>query len=58
MGDMIYRMIGKAVVTYGFAYAKRRYGRQIGIGAGVGAVVVAAAVGTAVYLSGRDLPEG
>ena len=56
--SMVYRWIGKAVASYVFANVKRRYGRQIGIGAVAGGVVAVAAVGVAVYLAGRDVPEG
>lgn len=55
---MIYRWIGKAVVVYGWAYVRRRYGRQLRIGAGVGLMAGVAAVGAALYLANRDIPEG
>lgn len=55
---MVYKWIGKAVVVYGLAYVRRRYGRQIKVGAGAGLVAAAAAVGVAIYMAGRDLPEG
>ncbi len=51
---MIHRAIGKSVVKYGFQYARRRYGRRLGIGAGLAAV----AIGIAVYWASRDVPEG
>lgn len=51
---MIYHAIGKAVVKYGIAYARRRYAGPIRIGAGVAVV----AIGIAAYLAGRDVPEG
>lgn len=55
---MIYRWIGKAVVVYGMAYARRRYGRQIKIGAGLGLVAGLTAIGAAAYLAARNVPEG
>lgn len=55
---MVYKWIGKAVVVYGFAYVRRRYARQIRIGAGAGLLAIAAAAALGIYLAGRDLPEG
>lgn len=55
---MVYKWIGKAVVVYGLAYVRRRYGRQLKIGAGAGMLAGAAAVAAAVYLASRDVPEG
>ena len=51
---MVYRAIGKAVVKYSIQFARRRYRRQIRIGAGV----AVAAIGAAVYLANRNVPEG
>jgi hypothetical protein len=51
---MIYRAIGKAVVKYSIQFARRRYRRQIRIGAGLAAI----AVGIAAYWANRDVPEG
>ena len=51
---MAYRAIGKTVVKYGLQLARRRYGRQLSIGAGL----VGVAVGTAIYLANREVPEG
>jgi uncharacterized protein YjeT (DUF2065 family) len=51
---MIYRAIGKAVVKYSVQFVRRRYRRQLRIGAGLAAV----AVGVAVYWASRDVPEG
>lgn len=51
---MIYRAIGKAVVKYGFLFARRRYARPLKVGAGLAAV----AVGVAAYLASRNVPEG
>ncbi|HZJ28722.1 MAG TPA: hypothetical protein VFD37_01900 [Solirubrobacterales bacterium] len=55
---MIYRWIGKAVVTYGFAFVRRRYGRQLTFAAAGVAVTGAALVAGAAYLANRDVPEG
>jgi hypothetical protein len=41
-------------LRFGVAYLRRRYRRQIRIGAGV----VVVAVGIAVYLANRDVAEG
>lgn len=51
---MIYRAIGKAVVKYSVLFVRRRYKRQLRVGAGL----AAAAVGAAVYLANRNVPEG
>ncbi len=51
---MIYDRLGKAALRFASAYLRRRYRRQIRIGAGVAAV----AIGVAVYLANRDVPEG
>lgn len=52
---MIYGRIGKAVVRYGFRYARRRYARPAGIAA-IG--VLLATAGAAAYWLNRDVPEG
>jgi hypothetical protein len=46
--------LGRAALRFGIAYLRRRYRRQIRIGAGLAAV----AVGIAVYLASRDVAEG
>jgi hypothetical protein len=51
---MIYDKLGKAALRFTIAYLRRRYRREIRIGAGV----AVAAVGIAVYLANRDAPEG
>lgn len=51
----MYSLIGKAVVRYGFRYARRRYGRPAGIALGL--LVLAAGAGAA-YLLSREVPEG
>lgn len=50
----MYSWIGKAVVRYGFRYARRHYRRQAGIALGL-LVLVA---GGAAYLLTREVPEG
>lgn len=51
---MIYRAIGKAVVKYSVLFVRRRYRRQLRIGA----VLAVGAIGVAVYLANREVPEG
>jgi hypothetical protein len=51
---MIYDRLGKVALRFAVAYLRRRYRRQIRIGAGVAAV----AIGVTVYLANRDAPEG
>lgn len=55
---MIYRWIGKAVVTYGFAYARRRYGRQMTVAGVLGAGLIAIGVGAMVRMATKDVAEG
>ncbi|HYG96936.1 MAG TPA: hypothetical protein VD741_07485 [Solirubrobacterales bacterium] len=51
----MYAWIGKAVVRHGFRYARRRYGRQVGIGLGL---LIAAAGAAVAYFLTREVPEG
>ena len=51
---LMYNKLGKAALRFAVAYLRRRYRREIRIGAGLAAV----AVGVAVYLANRDVPEG
>ncbi len=46
--------IGKAALRIAIAYLRRRYRRELRIGAGL----AVAAIGVAVYLANRDVPEG
>jgi len=50
----MYDRLGKAVLRFAVTYLRRRYRREIRIGAGLGLV----AIGIAVYLANRDVPEG
>ena len=50
----MYDTLGKAALRFTVRYLRRRYRREIRIGAGVAAV----AIGVAVYLASRDVPEG
>jgi hypothetical protein len=50
----MYNALGKAALRFSVAYLRRRYRREIRIGAGVAVV----AIGVAVYLANRDVPEG
>ena len=51
---MTYDKLGKAAIRFSVKYVRRRYRRQIRIGAGiaVGGIVIAA------YLASRNVPEG
>jgi hypothetical protein len=46
--------LGRAAIRFSIAYLRRRYRRQIRIGAGLAAVVL----GIAAYLATRNVPEG
>jgi hypothetical protein len=46
--------LGKLAVSFAFGYLRRRYRREIRIGAGVAAV----AIGIGAYLATRRVPEG
>jgi len=50
----MYNKLGKAALRFALIYLRRRYRREIRIGAGV----AVAAIGIAVYLANRDVPEG
>lgn len=50
----MYDKLGKAALRFTIAYLRRRYRREIRIGAGVAVTVV----GIAVYLANRNVPEG
>lgn len=50
----MYDKLGKAALRFTVAYLRRRYRREIRIGAGL----AVAAVGVAVYLANRNVPEG
>ncbi len=50
----MYDRLGKAALRFTVIYLRRRYRREIRIGAGVAVV----AVGVAVYWANRDAPEG
>jgi hypothetical protein len=51
---VIYKWIGKAVVSFGLAYVRRRFGRQIRFALGFTVV----AIGLGAYLASRNLQEG
>jgi hypothetical protein len=51
---MAYEKLGKAAIRFAIKYARRRYRRQIRIGAGLAVVTV----GVAAYLASRNVPEG
>jgi hypothetical protein len=51
---MIYDRLGRAALRFAFDYLRRRYRRQIRIGAGI----AMAAIGVAAYLASRNVPEG
>jgi hypothetical protein len=50
----MYDKVGKAALRFAVIYLRRRYRREIRIGAGLGV----AAIGIAIYLANRDVPEG
>ncbi len=50
----MYDKLGKAALRFTVAYLRRRYRREIRIGAGLGI----AAIVIAIYLANRDVPEG
>jgi hypothetical protein len=50
----MYDKLGKAALRFTIAYLRRRYRREIRIGAGLGV----AAIGIAIYIANRDVPEG
>jgi hypothetical protein len=50
----MYDKLGKAALRFTIAYLRRRYRREIRIGAGVAVTVV----GIAIYLANRNVPEG
>jgi hypothetical protein len=50
----MYNRLGRAALRFSVAYLRRRYRRQIRIGAGLAAVAVA----VAAYLATRDVREG
>ncbi|MDX6609612.1 MAG: hypothetical protein QOF85_1537 [Solirubrobacterales bacterium] len=51
---MTYDKLGKAAIRFAIKYARRRYRRQIRIGAGIAVV----AMGIAAYAATRNVPEG
>ncbi|HEX3173942.1 MAG TPA: hypothetical protein VHQ43_06975 [Solirubrobacterales bacterium] len=50
----MYDRLGKAALRFTIAYLRRRYRREIRIGA----AVAVGALGIAVYLANRNVPEG
>jgi hypothetical protein len=50
----MYDKLGKAALRFTVIYLRRRYRREIRIGAGL----AVAAIGVAIYLANRDVPEG
>lgn len=50
----MYDKLGKAALRFTVAYLRRRYRREIRIGA----ALAIGAVGIAIYLANRDVPEG
>jgi hypothetical protein len=50
----MYNRLGRSAIRFSIAYLRRRYRRQIRIGAGLAAL----AVGIAAYLATRDVREG
>ena len=50
----MYDKLGKTALRFTIVYLRRRYRREIRIGAGL----AVAAIGVAVYLANRNVPEG
>jgi hypothetical protein len=50
----MYSRLGRAAIRFSLVYLRRRYRRQLR----VGAVVAAVGVGIAAYLAARNVPEG
>jgi hypothetical protein len=50
----MYDKLGKAALRFTVAYLRRRYRREIRIGAGI----AIGTIGIAIYLANRDVPEG
>ena len=50
----MYDRLGRIAIGFAIAYLRRRYRRQIRIGAGLAAV----AIGIAAYVATRNVPEG
>jgi hypothetical protein len=50
----MYQRLGRAAIRFSVLYLRRRYRRQIRIGAGL----VAVAIGVAAYFAARNVPEG
>jgi hypothetical protein len=51
---MTYDKLGKAAIRFAIKYVRRRYRRQIRIGAGI----TVAALAIAAYAATRNVPEG
>lgn len=51
---MVYEKLGKAAVRFAVVYLRRRYRRQVRIGAGLAALLM----GVALYLASKNVPEG
>jgi hypothetical protein len=51
---VVYEKLGKAATRFAIRYVRRRYRRQIRIGAGLAAVALA----IAAYAATRNVPEG
>jgi hypothetical protein len=51
---MTYEKLGKAAIRFSVRYIRRRYRRQIRIGAGV----AVAGIAIAAYVASRNVPEG
>ena len=50
----MYNRLGRAALRFSLVYLRRRYRRQLR----VGAIVTAVAVGIAAYIAARNVPEG
>ncbi|MGA7397974.1 MAG: hypothetical protein WBW62_11060 [Solirubrobacterales bacterium] len=55
---MIYTLIGRAVVKFGWIFLKRKFVLRTALVGSAAVAVGVTAVGVAGYLATRDVPEG
>jgi hypothetical protein len=52
----LYDRLGRAAISFAFAYVRRRYRRELRLGAA--GIALATLLAIAAYLAARDVPEG